>query len=520
MTDQPNLLFIWTDQQAANTLGVYGNDVVQTPNIDALAEKGTVFENAYVSQSICGPSRSTIMTGQYPHTTGITTNNVPLRENEQCLPELGDFDSYRTMWIGKWHLGDEIFRQHGFDEWVSTEDCYRQFYSTDRNQFAHSDYHNYLIDHGFEPDMVEDDGYEWFSREFVAKNVPEEHSKPAFMAREAQKFIRETEDQPFMLHMMFLEPHQPYTGPRDDQYSASDVTLRPNVNHEGFDDQPDRIRFFREAVRRGDVTAHPAKEYLSSPPTKEEWRELISMYWGLVSQVDAHVGTVLDELDDQGLTDETMIVYTSDHGEMMGSHGLIQKMNQFEEAIKVPLIVDLPSDMEETRERVKHPVSQIDLVPTILDTLGQPQPAHLQGGSWLPYLRNDGDLPQENVIIEWNGTTCVGILDMSTMWEAGDRTNLDEFVPRPDSTAEEIWADMETDRDIMKVMSDPIRTIVTPDGWKLNYRRSGKHELYNLNEDPYERQNLADEAEHEETIHELYTEILSWQRRTRDPVYL
>ena len=519
MPDQPNLVFLWTDQQAPRTMSAYGNERIETPNLDALADDSTVFENAYVSQAICGPSRSTVMTGLYPHTTGISTNNIPLREREKCLPELGDFEDYRSIWIGKWHLGDEVFRQHGFDEWVSTEDSYRQFYGDDRPKDAHSDYHHFLVDKGFDPDMEEDDGFEWFSREFVAKNVPEEYSKPAFMAKKAREFVRENQNQPFIMYMMFLEPHQPFTSPRDNQYSASDVELPPNFHHDGFADQPDRIRYFREAVRDGDVTANPAREYLSSPPTEEEWRELISNYWGLVSLVDTHVGTVLDELDEHGLVEESITVFTSDHGEMMGSHQLIQKMTQFEEAVRVPLMIRLPDDTD-IPDRIEHPVSQVDLVPTLLDAIGESQPSHLQGGSWLPFLRGEGDLPEENVIVEWNGTTCLGILDMSTMWEAGETVDFSDFRPHADEHAVEIWNEINPDRNIMEAMSDPIRTIVTPDGWKLNYRRSGEYELFNLGEDPYETTNLADDPKHQDKIDELHKKILDWQRRNRDPVYL
>jgi arylsulfatase A-like enzyme len=204
---------------------------------------------------------------------------------------------------------------------------------------------------------------------------------------------------------------------------------------------------------------------------------------------------------------------------MMGSHGLIQKMNQFEEAIRVPLLLRLP-DAYDQPENVERPVSQVDLVPTMLDTLGQLQPDHLQGGSWLPYLSGDGDLPEENAVVQWNGNTCLGILDMSTMWEAGDRTDLSEFIPQPDEIGSEIWEEMSDERDLMAVVSDPVRTIITPDGWKLNYRRSGDHELYNLDDDPYEKRNLANDPDHKDRIEELYAKILDWQRRKRDPVYL
>lgn len=519
MATSPNLVFIWTDQQAANTLGAYGNEVVDTPNLDRLAKEGTIFERAYVTQAACSPSRSTIMTGQYPHTTGVTTNNIPLRESDKCLPEFDQLDDYRSIWIGKWHLGDEVFRQHGFDEWISTEDGYRQFYSDERDQFAHSDYHDYLIEQGYEPDTVEEDGFEWFSREYVAKEIPEEYSKTAFMAEQAKRFLRKHSDEPFILHMMFLEPHQPYTGPRDDRYSADDIELPPNFEHNGLEDQPVRIKFFREAVRRGDVTANSARDWLSSPPKKREWKELTSNYLGLVNQVDFYVGEVLEELKAQGVYNRTVTVFTSDHGEMMGSHGLIQKFNQFEESIRVPLIVRIPNH-DIVRDRVKHPVSQIDLMPTVLEAMGKQPPTYLQGDSWLPYLIGQNDLNHNYVIVQRNGYTTLGIVDLTTMWTAGDRTGLDEFVPHPDDTAKEIWREMDVDRDIREVMSDPVRTIITSDGWKLNYRRAGDHELYDLSEDPYETRNLAVDDAYEKKIKELYTDILAWQRDHRDPVYL
>jgi hypothetical protein len=152
--------------------------------------------------------------------------------------------------------------------------------------------------------------------------------------------------------------------------------------------------------------------------------------------------------------------------------------------------------------------------------MNKTRPAYLQGGSWLPYLKEEGDLPREDVIVERNGNTCLGIVDITTMWTAGDRTGLDEFVPYPDEIGEDIWAEMDVDRDIMEVMSDPVRTIITSDWKKLNYRRSGDHELYDLNDDPYEMQNLAEKDEYEDEIEDLFSEILAWQREYRDPVYL
>ena len=126
MKSQPNLLYVFTDEQAARTMAAYGNTQIETPHLNRLASESVVFDKAYVTQSVCTPSRSTLLTGLYPHTNGCIQNNVPLPEEIPCLPELGDFRDYAIAYHGKWHLGDEIFAQHGFQEWISIDDGYRE----------------------------------------------------------------------------------------------------------------------------------------------------------------------------------------------------------------------------------------------------------------------------------------------------------------------------------------------------------------------------------------------------------
>jgi arylsulfatase A-like enzyme len=511
MSESPSLVFIWTDQQAPRTIAAYGNDLIETPNLDRLANEGTTFERAYCSSPVCGPSRSSVMTGKHPHTTGVTENNIPLAPDDLTIAELLG-DDYVTGWIGKWHLGDEIFRQRGFDEWVSTEDQYRPFYSEHRPTDAHSDYHDYLLQQGYEPDQVEDDGYAWFSRSFVASNVPEEHSKPAFMADAAVDFIERHADESFVLHVMFLEPHDPYTSPRDDQYAPADVDLPPNFDHDGLDEQPLRYRFGREVIRRG--VSRQAPDTMGVPPTEDDWREVISNYWGLVSLVDTHTGRILDALDDMGVADETITVYTSDHGDLMGSHQLYTKMTQFEEAVRIPLLVRFP-DGTAAGERIKHPVSQVDLLPTLLDAMGVSVPDQwgLHGESLFQFLQDEAPLQDENVIIEWNGANAQGTYGRSSV------NYPDEAIPGLAPGAIEVARDMGlTKAEIMHAYTDPARTIVTPDGMKLTYRRGGEHELYNLDEDPYEMNNLA--SDFPDIVEDLYRQIVDWQLRTRDPIYL
>jgi len=207
MPDHPNLVFLLTDQQAIRTLGCYGNDRIETPNVDAFARESVQFERAYCAQPVCTPNRSTLLTGRYPHTTGLTENNTPLPGEERCLPELGDFEEYATAFMGKWDLGDEIFPQHGFEKWISIDDGYRDQYTRGETD-ERSSYASFLEANGFEPDL---NGGR-FSREFAA-SLPEEYSKPAYLADEATRFIHEHRDEPFILFVSFLEPHPPYSGP-------------------------------------------------------------------------------------------------------------------------------------------------------------------------------------------------------------------------------------------------------------------------------------------------------------------
>ncbi|MGD8238043.1 MAG: sulfatase-like hydrolase/transferase, partial [Armatimonadota bacterium] len=144
--EKPNLLFIWTDEQRADTMAVYGNKKIRVPNLNKLASESYVFQRAYITQPVSTPSRCSVMTGLWPHQSGCVANNIPLRPDTPCLNELVADPEYRTAYMGKWHLGDEIFAQHGFEEWVSMEDGYWKYYREHQDQKLRSSYHHFLIE--------------------------------------------------------------------------------------------------------------------------------------------------------------------------------------------------------------------------------------------------------------------------------------------------------------------------------------------------------------------------------------
>jgi arylsulfatase len=486
----PNLLFIFTDEQRADTLAAYGNTRIQMTNLNRFASQSTVFQRAYVTQPVCTPSRSTLLTGLYPHTSGLTENNVPLPEEVPCLPEMltasAGNGGYTCAYHGKWHLGDEIFPQHGFPEFRSIEDGYARYYSAGRDPEARSTYHGWLVEQG-----VVAPGDPPLERG-AACRLPEPYGKPAYLAREASRFIREHRKEPFVLFVNFLEPHMPFFGPRDDQHALDEVLLPANFDDLPGPDRPLKTRLFQRAYYQAGHSGLPLR-------TEADWRRMIANYWGLCSLVDTHAGTILDTLSECGLDEHTIVVYTSDHGDMMGSHRLLAKCVMYEEAVRVPLLVRLPGQRE--GQTISTPVSQVDLLPTLLDYMGQPLPEHRQGESLRPLMEGEEVAPRD-VFIEWSGHNN-GFGDV-----------IGRVMPPPGAL------ELATEDQIVAAITDPVRTVITPDGWKLNYSPLGEHELYHLAEDPYETQNLARDPDARTKFDDLAARIRAWQERTKDGVEL
>jgi len=472
---KPNLLFIWTDEQRADTMAAYGNHKIHTPNLNRLAEESFVFERAYVTQPVCTPSRSSVMTGLWPHQTGCVKNNVPLPLNIPCLPELLNDPSYRTAYMGKWHLGDEIFPQHGFQEWVSIEDGYFHYYRPERNKNARSDYYHFLLKNGYQPDLGDR-----FSRKFAAR-LPIEYGKPKFLEKKACEFLRRNVNQPFILYINFLEPHMPFFGPLDNEHDPYEIDLPGNFADPLDETEPLRYRVNRE------------RHQVVYGPSEKKYRQLIARYYGLVSLVDRCVGNILHTLEELGLKENTIVVYTSDHGDMMGSHHMVEKSVMFEEAVRVPLILRVPW-LKPYIRNVHGAVSHIDLVPTLLELMGCKKYYKLPGKSLVHLLKSNQDA-MDDVFIEWN----------------------------PDSGALKIkkgGTKLASQEELEKVRNEHSRAVITPDGWKLCLSDVEKCLLYNLKDDPGETTNLFYTGNYDDIIRRLSKKIRDWQIRVHDPVEL
>lgn len=475
---KPNLLFLWTDEQRPDTMKAYGNNKIHAPNLNKLADQSVVFQNSYVSQPVCTPSRSTAMTGLWPHQNTCVSNNIPLPEDVKCLPEIIDDPDYRTGYFGKWHLGNEIFAQHGFEEWKSIEDGYSKYYSSERNKETKSDYWHFLKDLGYEPDTRGNN----FSRGFAARR-PLEHCKPKYLERESIDFLKRHRNEPFMLYVNFLEPHMPFYGPLDDEHNPAEIDLPPNFDNIPGENDPLRYRLFQQRYYEGGFHDLPLK-------TETDWRRMIANYWGLVTQVDHSVGGILNSLENLGLAENTIVVYTSDHGDMMGSHRLLAKTVMYEESAKVPWLMRIPK--QHTKQvPVKNAVSHIDLVPTLLDAMNSNAHVGLPGKSLIPRLKGEQKEP-EDVFIQWNpGSGFTVPPELSKIY------GLDK---------------------IREIANASIRTIVSTDGWKLSLCKGDKSQLFNLKNDPFETKNLFYMTEYQTVISQLTAKIHTWQESVGDEI--
>jgi arylsulfatase A-like enzyme len=463
---KPNLILFLPDQQRADTLACYGGVKVHAPNLNKLASESVVFERTYVTHPVCTPSRSSLMTGTWPHINGCTRNSVPLDRRFRVFPELMEDRDYETAYMGKWHLGEEGPAGRGFREWISTE--------------HHGDYTKFLISNGITPDKQNGR----FS-ELAISNLPLDLSRPKFLEQRACEFIEKHQRDPFILVVAFVEPHSPYNGPLNDEHPLSEIDLDLTAALPESENIPLRYRLIREWQQAEAILDRERLQcQLFFGMTPEEYRSIKQRYLGLVTLVDESIGAILRCLERCGLADDTIVVHTSDHGDSLGAHHLFGKETMFEEAARVPFLIRLPGQARS--KMISHSVSHIDFVPTLLDLLGQPRHFQCAGKSLLPVLNQE--MPPENSFIQW----------------------------APNRTKVKKGTRLARRRMIKRAIEESTRAIVSTDGWKLCLRDKDSNELYNLKDDPFETRNLYSGRQYASVISRLSAEIHCWQEVTRD----
>jgi len=411
MATRPNILFIHTDEQRIDSLGCYGNDTVSTPNIDGLADDGVTFDEGHCTHPLCSPSRGSLMTGRYPNTHGTWRNGIPLSEDEPTIAELLSDAGYRTGLLGKAHFtpyrGDpDVHPESVQTIAVDEEECWDYWRNFDGPYYGFEHVqmtiaHGHRSVHGGHYGLWLEDHYsdakELFKQEHALDDtdpevnswksaVPLEAHSSTWVADRTIEFIdRNAGDQPFFGWVGFPDPHFPYDPPEPycHRYAPEDVPLPVDPDGDVWEDReiPKYVEFHLEEKYGVD--------FRKLSETKQ--REIVAHTYAMVDLVDDSVGRILDALEAQGIADDTIVVFTSDHADWLGDHGLFQKgIPHTCDLTRIPWIVRWPGVAEPER-RVDAPTSQVDLVPTLLDAAGVEIPYGVQGESLRPVLAGEQD---------------------------------------------------------------------------------------------------------------------------------
>jgi arylsulfatase A-like enzyme len=362
LRNAPNFLFILTDDQQQQAMSAYGNKILKTPNMDRIASEGIRFNEAFVTNALCAPSRASIMTGLYSHAHGVITNgdgptirNQPgLKDEQITFAHLLRQAGYHTALVGKWHIRSW---PTGFDQWI----------------------------------ILPGQG-EYKDPEMIANGIPVKfrgHVEDV-VGDQALTFLQQRpKNKPFCLLFQFKAPHRTWLPASRFEKVFDDVEIPlPRTFEDKLEGRPEAVRKAEMAI--ADMPDFRERGVPESLPREERKRRnlqlLVKNYYRVLLGVDENVGRVLDFLDKNGLAENTVVVYSSDNGFFLGEHGLFDKRLMYEPSIRVPMAVRWPSRIKPNRVDSNHMVLNIDVAPTLLESAGVPVPSWMHGRSWLPLL--------------------------------------------------------------------------------------------------------------------------------------
>lgn len=427
--DRPNILFMFTDDQPQNCLGVMGNEHIETPHLDRLARQGTLFNHAFVTTAICCSNRACILTGQHMYRHGIQDFKTPLSAKafEQTYPALLRQAGYRTGYLGKFAIGNPGVNRR---ELCLPADQFDSWYGFPQNI-------------NFRQEV---DGKPRYLTEV--------------MTEKAVEFLRETtSDQPFCLTVAFKEPHGPfnYFDPNvPNVYEGVHLPPSPTFTAEDWDAQPDFIRH--------SLNGDGGRKWLKNADAHQ--RDLRTFY-RTVTRADAAVGTILAELERLDLHDNTVVIFSSDHGSLLGDHGLSGKWLMYENSIRVPLMIYdprvAPSRAVQRRDEL---ALSIDLAPTMLALAGIAPPDSMQGKNLMSIVNQEPNPWRSRFYYQHTYNTDPPRSPIAVT--EGIRTKRWKYIRYPDT--------------------DPVF-----------------EQLFDLETDPLEKTNLASRAEHSSVLSELRT---------------
>jgi choline-sulfatase len=399
---RPNVLLIMSDQHRRSCLGASCDRVARTPNLDSLAATAVRFNTAYCTNPVCTPSRASLLTGLYTHNHQSFNNNTPLPPEHKTVAHHFGRAGYLTSLIGKMHFVDA--QTHGFDYHLDFNDWF-QFLGPKTKLYA-DELSRPNSGSGLPQinDLWRDFGDPWKGHRDLddrqgpvavggVSKIPEQDSFESFVARESVRFLRRfrSQGQPFFLISSFLKPHDPFM-PAERfarMFRAENMHLPDTWGKVDLSRVPKEVR---DSIQNNTPTPELRGQ--------EEAKKRIAYYYASLAQMDDCAGTVLRALHDLGLEENTIVIYTSDHGEMLGDHGLWQKFEFYEASCGIPLLIRAPG--VSSPGICNAPLSQVALLPTLGELCGVPISSPLDGRSFAQQVRNPNTPRTDPVFAEYN----------------------------------------------------------------------------------------------------------------------
>lgn len=485
---KPNIIFIMSDDHGYQAISVYSDKLIQTPNIDRIAREGVLFRNSFVCNSICGPSRASILTGKYSHKNGFRNNGDRFNGSQQTFPKLLQKAGYKTAIVGKWHLGTE---PTGFDYWnVLPGQGY--YYNPDFIKMGKD-----TVYEGYVTDITTDLALEWLDQ--VAD---QDTGQPFFLMLHNKaphrnwmpppEYLEEFNDREFQLPENYFDDYEGREALKitkltvhdqmdvvyDSKVPCKECPVDP-VNHWCAREWDNEFSRLNEEQRANWDEAFQ-QEYNTFDYASLSWEALskwkfqryMEDYLRCVQSVDDNVGRVLDYLDEKGLAENTVVIYTSDQGFFLGEHGIYDKRYMYEEAFRTPLIMRFPEQVQ-ADQKADEMVMNIDIASTLLDFAGVEIPEDIQGKSMKPIVIGDKDYSWRDALYYHYYEISFGLVK-----HYGIRT----------------------DRYKLIYFYDPI------DSW----------ELYDLKEDPNEMNNLINDPDYSDVLNDMKVRLDAKQREVDD----
>jgi choline-sulfatase len=472
--EKPNILWICTDQQRFDTLGCYGNAYVRTPNIDRLAANGVLFENAFCQATVCTPSRASFLTGRYPRTTRCRQNGQNMPDSEKLVTRLLADAGYTCGLSGKLHISACNPKVTSAAE-PRIDDGYAQFHWSHHpeDNWPTNEYIQWLRAKGktYRPQPSEGSRY-------VQIGPDAEDHQTAWCAEKAIEFIEANEryEQPWLFSVNMFDPHHPFNPPAAhlQRYldRLDDIPL-PNYAEGELDNKPYFQRYDHNGAY-GDPNLYPY-----SRMSEQDHRTVRAAYWAMIDLIDEQVGRMVAALERTGQLDNTIIVFMSDHGELLGDHGVYLKGAFFyEPSVHVPLIVSYPKRFS-VNKRVAELTELVDLAPTLLEAAGLPQYPGMQGKS---------------------------LFSLLTGQESAGKHRDDIYCEHYNASSKQNGI-------------GGFATMVRTERYKLvSYHKRGEWELYDLERDPRETRNVWSDPDYASVKLDMYVRLCDRMAETVDPL--